>query len=291
MQRPVLALALLLVWTSGMPGAAARPPEKGPPTTCDLIETAAAANGLPVEYFTRLIWKESSFRAQAVSPVGAQGIAQFMPGTAAERGLADPFDPHQAIPASAELLKALAERFGNLGLAAAAYNAGPQRLADWLAGSGGMPGETRNYVAAVTGRTVEEWQTLHDGGLAEVEPEAGTDEDERATCLEALAALDATPAMDVALEAPERQSDWQPWGVQLAGNFSQSRALATYRNLQQRHPAVLGDRPPLIVRKRNLSFGPRPMVNVRVPAPTREAATDICRRLREEGAVCVVLKN
>ena len=79
--------------------------------------------------------------------------------------------------------------------------------------------------------------------------------------------------------------------MQLAGNFSQARALATYRNLQQRHPEVLGDRPPLIVRKRNLSLGPRPMVNVRVAAPTREAAADICRRLRDEGAVCVVLKN
>jgi hypothetical protein len=88
-----------------------------------------------------------------------------------------------------------------------------------------------------------------------------------------------------------RQADWQPWGVQVAGNFSQSRALATYRNLQKHHPALLGDRSPLILRKRNLSLGTRELVNVRVPAPTREAANDLCRQLRDEGAACIVLKN
>ena len=281
MQRSLVALALVLVWTAGIAGAAARPPE-GPISTCELVEREAAANGLPVDYFTRLIWKESSFRAGVVSPVGAQGIAQFMPGTAAERGLLDPFDPLQAIPASAQLLKSLAERFGSLGLAAAAYNAGPQRVADWLAGAGGMPRETRNYVAAITGRTVEDWRD--EERKAAAEPEAGVE-----SCLEVLAALDAPPPTALALQ--QRQAEWQPWGVQVAGNFSQSRALATYRDLQERHPAVLGERTPLILRKRNLSFGTREMVNVRVPAPTREAANDLCRRLREEGAACVVLKN
>ena len=290
MQRSVMALALVLVWTAGIAGAAARPPE-GPNSTCELIEREAAANGLPVDYFTRLIWKESSFRAGVVSPVGAQGIAQFMPGTAAERGLLDPFDPLQAIPASAQLLKSLAERFGSLGLAAAAYNAGPQRVADWLAGAGGLPRETRNYVAAITGRTVEEWRDLGapDGPADEERKAAAELEAGAGSCLQVLAALDAPPPTALALQ--QRQAEWQPWGVQVAGNFSQSRALATYRNLQERHPAVLGERTPLVLRKRNLSLGTREMVNVRVPAPTREAANDLCRRLREEGAACIVLKN
>src|SRR5437868_12940647 len=68
---------------------------------CDLIETQAEQNGLPKDFFARLIWKESRFDPNAVSPVGAEGIAQFMPGTAKLRGLADPFDVGQAIPASA----------------------------------------------------------------------------------------------------------------------------------------------------------------------------------------------
>ncbi len=66
-----------------------------------------------------------------------------MPATAAERGLADPNDPEAAIPKAAELLANLKQRFGNLGLAAAAYNAGATRVANWLAGGGELPPETR----------------------------------------------------------------------------------------------------------------------------------------------------
>ncbi|MEM9370297.1 MAG: lytic transglycosylase domain-containing protein, partial [Pseudomonadota bacterium] len=95
---------------------------------CDTIKSAADRNGLPRPFFARLIWKESRFDIKAVSPVGAQGIAQFMPATAKERGLANPFDPAQAIPASAHYLADLKEAFGNWGLAAAAYNGGPDRV-------------------------------------------------------------------------------------------------------------------------------------------------------------------
>jgi hypothetical protein len=291
-RRSVLALVLMLTWSSN---AAAQPRVPGPSgpqeaaeplqvSTCDLIEDAAATSGLPIDYFTRLIWRESSFRPWVVSPVGAQGIAQFMPGTAAERGLLDPFDPLQAIPASAQLLKGLAERFGNLGLAAAAYNAGPRRVEEWLAGTGGMPRETRNYVANVTGLTVEEWRDATDE-IEWDEPETSP------TCTDVLAALEAPPLSNAALQAPDSAVEWQPWGVQVAGNFSQSQALASYRSLQKRHPGVLGDREPLLVRKQNLSLGTRPMINVRIPAPTREAADDVCRQLRDEGAACIVLKN
>ena len=130
---------------SGWSGAV--PPHRG----------SARARGLPISFLTRLIWQESSFRATAVSPVGAQGIAQFMPGTAQERGLLDPFDPEQAIPAAASLLHDLSLRFGNLGLAAAAYNAGPNRVSAWLERRGGLPAETRDYVIRITGRSAEDW--------------------------------------------------------------------------------------------------------------------------------------
>ncbi|WP_443192843.1 lytic transglycosylase domain-containing protein [Methylobacterium sp. NMS14P] len=122
-----------------------------------LIAAAAAAHGLPGDFFLRLLRQESGLNPNAVSPVGALGIAQFMPGTAAERGLRNPFDPLEAIPKSAELLREHRARFGNLGLAAAAYNAGPQRVRGWLDGRSGMPAETRDYVVRITGRTVEEW--------------------------------------------------------------------------------------------------------------------------------------
>src|SRR5204862_4916557 len=104
----------------------------------------------PVGFMTRVIWRESSFRAAAISPAGAEGIAQFMPATAQERGLADPFDPEQAIPKAARLLADLRRQFGSLGVAAAAYNAGPARVASWRRGEGELPAVTRAYVRFVT---------------------------------------------------------------------------------------------------------------------------------------------
>lgn len=124
---------------------------------CRQIEETARRAHLPPAFLARLLWQESSFRADVVSPAGALGIAQFMPATAEERGLADPFDPARAIEASAELLGDLTRRFGNLGLAAAAYNGGPARVSDWLRGQGSLATETQNYVARVTGRPVEAW--------------------------------------------------------------------------------------------------------------------------------------
>src|SRR5439155_17842629 len=117
---------------------------------CDALASSAQANGLPITFFSNLIWQESRFVAHAVSRAGALGIAQFMPATAARVGLKDPLDPFEALPASARLLANLYRKFGNLGLAAAAYNAGEKRVSDWLKGAG-LPKETRDYVLAITG--------------------------------------------------------------------------------------------------------------------------------------------
>jgi hypothetical protein len=124
---------------------------------CRDIEQAANANRLPVAYLSRLLWTESRFNSAATSPKGAEGIAQFMPGTAAEEGLEDPRDPASSIAHAARLLVRLHRRFGNLGLAAAAYNAGPARLTDWLQGLRYLPAETGRYVQLVTGDSVERW--------------------------------------------------------------------------------------------------------------------------------------
>jgi len=124
------------------------------------IESAARHYDLPVEFLTRLLQQESSFFTLAVSRAGAQGIAQFMPNTATARGLRDPFDPfdpEKAIPAAAAYLAELRRQFGNLGLAAAAYNAGSKRIADWLSGHGELPAETQDYVLKITGRSAVDW--------------------------------------------------------------------------------------------------------------------------------------
>ena len=144
--------------------AAAQPvPDVSLDLLCDTLAAAAHKSGLPVSFFANLIWQESRFVFRAVSPAGALGIAQFMPKTAAAMGLANPFDPLKALPASARLLGGLFQRFGNLGLAAAAYNAGEARVSNWLSEKSGLPQETRNYVLAITGFPVEHWKEAAKG--------------------------------------------------------------------------------------------------------------------------------
>lgn len=90
------------------------------------IARAAATWDVPAALLAAQLQAESNFNPRAVSPAGAQGIAQFMPGTAAAYGLTDPFDPAQAIMAQAHLMSDLLRQFqGSVALALAAYNAGP----------------------------------------------------------------------------------------------------------------------------------------------------------------------
>jgi len=128
-----------------------------PDLICEAVKTAAEENDIPIGFLVRLLWQESRFRAAEISSAGAQGIAQFMPQTAVEMGLRDPFDPMQAIPASAKFLRKLHNQFGNLGLAAAAYNAGGGRIEKWLSRRGPLPKETRAYVKIITGHKAEAW--------------------------------------------------------------------------------------------------------------------------------------
>ena len=133
---------------------------------CSAIVSVAQANDLPVPFFANLIWQESSFQSKTISPAGALGIAQFIPETAIEHGLMNPFEPIQALFASGKLLRKLHLQFGNLGLAAAAYNAGPGRIYDWMGARRGLPGETRAYVARITGHRADQWlsrQFVQDG--------------------------------------------------------------------------------------------------------------------------------
>ena len=136
---------------------AAQAPASPTERFCHALREAAEASGIPVPFFARLIWQESRFKSDEVSQAGAQGVAQFMPETAAEVGLDDPFDPMKALPASAKFLRKLRDDFGNLGLAAAAYNAGPGRIQKWLAKESELPRETRDYVRIITGTRAEDW--------------------------------------------------------------------------------------------------------------------------------------
>jgi hypothetical protein len=151
---------------------------------CTSVAESAHSNDLPLPFFIRLLFQESGFKPDVVSRAGAQGIAQFMPETAATVGLNNPFDPTQAIAASARLLGDLVRRFGNLGLAAAAYNAGPRRIQDWLDNKGKLPEETLHYVKTITGRPAEIWKGRVKAKLAAVLPR-------EAPCQECVTAIAA----------------------------------------------------------------------------------------------------
>ena len=257
---------------------------------CLMIESAARAANLPLEFFARVIWQESRFQPDAVGPVTrsghrAQGIAQFMPATAEERRLLDPFDPVQALPKSAEFLDELRNQFGNLGLAAAAYNAGPRRMQEWLAGSGPMPLETRNYVSAITGSTVEEWRDAGRNGKMPARPPASS-------CRELMALLRRAPNPFVAgLEAHITLAAAKVWGVQLAAGFNRHKALAMYARAMKRLGSVIGDQDPSLLRSVARNRGTRAFYQVRIGADTRRAANDLCNRIRRAGGACFVLRN
>ena len=261
---------------------------------CLMIEAAAKANDLPLEFFARVIWQESRFQSDAVGPVTrsgrrAQGIAQFMPGTASERRLLDPFDPVQALPKSAEFLNELRGQFGNLGLAAAAYNAGPRRVLEWLSGSGYMPSETRNYVSAITGMSVDDWAAAVKNG----NKNAKTLERTPATsCRELMALLRRAPNPFVSeLEQHVKLGADKLWGVQLAAGFNRDQALAMYSRAMKRLSAVIGDQDPSLLGSTLRSRGTRIFYQVRIGADTRPAADDLCNRIRRAGGACFVLRN
>ena len=114
----------------------------------DVINSSEDQNGLPPGMLSRVIRRESNFNPAAVSPKGALGIMQFMPGTAKEMGI-DPLDPEQAIPAGAEYLRQLHDRVGNWRDALAAYNWGENNVLKY--GYSHAPAETRKYVASIMG--------------------------------------------------------------------------------------------------------------------------------------------
>jgi len=110
----------------------------------DLFNAAGARYDLDPSLLSAVARQESGYNPKAVSPAGAQGLMQLMPGTAAGLGVTDSFDPTQAVNGAAKLLRTLVDRFGRTDLALAAYNAGPGAVLKY----DGIPPypETQRYV-------------------------------------------------------------------------------------------------------------------------------------------------
>ncbi|WP_103172348.1 lytic transglycosylase domain-containing protein [Paracoccus sp. SY] len=248
---------------------------------CKLIERNAAERGLDPNFLARLLWKESRFEPGAISPVGALGIAQFMPGTADLYDLHDPMNPAQAIHKSAWYLRHLTNMFGNIGLAAVAYNGGENRAARFIGQNGGLPYETRDYVAAITGFDALRWR--------DNPPPAG----------ELKLALDPDLAFRPACEklAGERrlrefvtQPKVFPWGVIVASHPSQSGVISQVARLNRSLRPILGDKQVGYVRKR-LGGGRPAVYTAQIGWDSRREAAAFCNRLKQLGGRCIVLRN
>jgi soluble lytic murein transglycosylase-like protein len=281
LRRGLLAIAFLIAGYANP--ALSDPPGRNLPVTigriCNLIETHAARQQLSADFLARLIWKESRFDPNAISPAGAEGIAQFMPGTAAARGLADSFDIDQAIPASATYLSELKTSFGNLGLAAAAYNAGENRVSRWLNRGGFLPMETENYVLDIMGEPVDKFSDVAYAGIVQpLDPKANfRDACRRLPMLESAVVAMATVNV-------------KPWGVQVAGNFRRNVAVRQWQKLQGRYHALLADYEPVVSRVRS-PLGRRGIYAVRIGVDDRANANIICQQIRGAGGACVVVRN
>lgn len=248
---------------------------------CEALARFAGENDLPPDFFARLIWKESRFRPDAVSPKGAEGIAQFIPSTAKMRGLSNSLDALEALKKSAEYLDDLRDRFGNIGLAAAAYNAGESGLRAFLK-TGSLPQETRNYVLDITAHAAEDWRD---------NPPAAVDLhlDKQKSFEDACIALADTRRLKG--PEPEAEGAWAPWGAQLAGHFQKPVAVRLFLSTVRSLPAPLNKEKPLIQKERNRAFGTRPRYTARIGRPTRQEAEAVCLEVRKSGGACIVFRN
>jgi hypothetical protein len=152
-----------------------------------------------------------------------------------------------------------------------------------------MPAQTRHYVYAITGSSVEQWskgQKNGEGDAADKKQQGGSD------CGTLMAMLKRAPNPFVeALETRVAASGMQPWGVILTAGFSRTAILGQYASLARLQSDVLAGVDPTIVEQRLLTRGPRPFYQVRIGAPDRMAAYNICNRIRKNHGACVILRN
>lgn len=246
---------------------------------CQTIQRTALHYKLDQHFLARLLWQESRFDRNAISPARAMGIAQFIRSTADLRNLKDPFNPADAIARSAEYLSELSQRYGNIGLAAVAYNGGEWRVEQFIKG-GRLKRETIDYVRIITGRTAETWRDA---------PPKVVD-----------LRLDQTLSFQAACEtlaAGRRQTPLRlspaiaPWGAQLAFGKTKKEAWARYRTRVLRCESVVRGERPDIIFVPNRVPGRKGYFMARIGRSTRDAANKLCNSARQAGCPCAVYRN
>jgi hypothetical protein len=148
-----------------------------------------------------------------------------------------------------------------------------------------MPQETRNYVSAITGTSVDAWAAAGKGGKM-------LDRAPNSSCRELMALLRRAPNSFVTqLEQRVTLAAAKLWGVQLAAGFDRNKALAMYGRAMTRLRAVIGDQDPSLLSTLMRTRGTHAFYQVRIGADTRPAADDLCNRIRRAGGACFVLRN
>lgn len=251
--------------------------------TCQAIRDAAALHKLNVDFLARLIWQESRFDPNALSPAGAQGVAQFMPETARLRGLSATYNPALAIDHSARYLSELATTFGSIGLAAVAYNGGERRAAEFVAKTAGLPRETRDYVNIITGQSAEDWR---DAPPEKLDLRLDKTKPFMAACLDLAknSRISAPKSLRPPVKLPA-------WGVQMASGSTRAKAASSFDRNSRSCSAEIGTQIPDYIRKKPQVTGRQAYFVARLGAPSRGSAQQLCNRLRKFNCACAVYKN
>ncbi len=248
---------------------------------CKALETFADRYALNPYFFTRLIWQESRFRPNARSSADAMGIAQFIATTAEARGLQDPFNPAEALDASARYLAELEKDFGNLGLAAAAYNAGETAAANFQEKTAGLPNETWKYVQIITGLDARRWRDAppekHSFSLKEGQSFQNA-------CLDLAKTRKLSPDRDF-------EPQFKKWGVQLAAGKTREAAAIRYKHRSRLCKRAIKSRKPDYIYSSPQVKLRRPSYVARISFDSRRKANTFCTRLKQYRCACVVYKN
>ena len=250
--------------------------------TCNAIQIFADRHGLNRDFFARLIWQESRFDQNALSHANARGIAQFIPSTAALRGLKDPYNPADALEHSAQYLAEMATKYGNEGMAAIGYNGGERRAEGFLEGAG-LASETIAYVPIITGLSAEQWRDAApenpDFRLSKTKPFLPA-------CYEMarnrrISSLKVTPPKPVL----------KPWGVQVSFGTSttQAKAKANTQTASCRAP-LKGKKLDMVFKKNRVSRR-KGFYFAQYGSDTQSGAQGLCDKMRVSGCACLVVKN
>ncbi|MFK7870977.1 MAG: lytic transglycosylase domain-containing protein [Roseobacter sp.] len=251
--------------------------------TCNAIQTFTQRHGLNTGFFARLIWQESRFDPNALSHANARGIAQFIPSTAARRGLKDPYNPADALEHSAQYLAEMVARFGNEGMAAIGYNGGERRAEGFLEGKGLAP-ETVNYVPIITGLRAEDWRDAppkgHDMRLSKTEP-----------FLRACYTMAANRRITPLARPKPPPPAIKPWGVQVAFAQSKKAARAAMRTKTARCRGLVGGEKTDLIYKPHRVATKKGYFFARFGRNSRDGAKRLCDRMRRQGCACRVVQN